>query len=283
MLRILPLLALCSTLLFLNSVSQVHHIVVGGGIMNYSGELKTGFLPENGYVNPNVRAGYEVQFCQKLLRATGYYQFGFISGADSVSGDPSRNLSFRSMIHNLYVSMKLNLAAIQFRKTGLIGLNKRYPLEVYLEAGIGVLYSNPRTIYEGNWVSLRNIGTEGQFGTGRFPPDAYAHFNANFVLGFGVTAPISKRFSINAFVNYNFTSTDYLDDVGGYYAGYDELINGESGKIAGDLAYRGRGNYPGKGDVRGDSMLDGFFVIGAAVDYSFARHKYKKPKFIKRI
>ena len=91
--------------------------------------------------------------------------------------------------------------------------------------------SSPR-YYEleqaGQWVSLRDLGTEGQFFDAdtreqysnlysKEPPNPYSKFQIVLPVGIGARYKLTNNLDISMEVGYRHTFTDYLDDVSGEY------------------------------------------------------------------
>ncbi len=81
------------------------------------------------------------------------------------------------------------------------------------------------------WIPMQPIGTEGQT-TGidnpdfdpngsqdiiRTPPDQYKKWNLTIPMGINLDFLINKRWTLGLDIAFRYTSTDYLDDVSGYY------------------------------------------------------------------
>ncbi len=99
----------------------------------------------------------------------------------------------------------------------------------YILGGFGILNHNPEARtpegqFGGTWVSLPEIGTEGQnLGFS----EKYSNIQVAFLGGFGVNYKISDRASFGLRFAYRQTLTDYLDDVGGAYIDKNEFKDNE--------------------------------------------------------
>jgi len=148
-----------------------------------------------------------------------------ISGDDKFSTNPGRagrNLSFRTDIYELSFT-----AQYAFYEIPDLGRTMRYrnDLKMYAFTGISALYFNPMTEYNGQYVALRPLTTEGK---------KYSAFSAGVPLGIGVMVTLEKKHRIGWELNWRTTFTDYLDDISTTYADPSDLPN----DIAIDLANR---------------------------------------------
>lgn len=92
----------------------------------------------------------------------------------------------------------------------------------YVGLGVGAIYSDPYTkTDQGEKVSLRKLGTEGQYSSTPHDGKKYGPFAIVFPLSVGVKQAISSKVNIFAEASYRLTRTDYLDDVSSTYAGQD--------------------------------------------------------------
>lgn len=144
-------------------------------------------------------------------------------------------------------------------------LNFRFPSRVpvigniYFGAGIGFIYFNPKAELNGNWYSLRPLGTEGQ----NFMPGQSQYGKFAPVIPFSVGRQFNFRdgSSLSLELNMRKSFTDYLDDVSTTYANPAQIAEA-AGPVAAALADRSEnGITPGK--RRGDPTdLDNYFLLG---------------------
>ena len=118
-----------------------------------------------------------------------------------------RNLSFRS---NIYEASLL----VEFHPLLLINpLNNNWIIEPYAIGGIGGFYFNPQTKYNGDWIDLKPLHTEGE----GFPEykgvSEYKLFQANVPVGIGIRYNVSSRLNLRLEYLHRILFTDYLDDV----------------------------------------------------------------------
>jgi hypothetical protein len=118
----------------------------------------------------------------------------------------NRNLSFKSNITEVAL-------LIDFRPLVLFDLEpKKWAPEPYLTLGIGWFSFNPQTQYNGRWVDLKPLHTEGQ-GFSEYPGVSnYKLSQVNIPLGIGLRYKLSPKFNIRLEYIHRKLFTDYLDD-----------------------------------------------------------------------
>ena len=106
-----------------------------------------------------------------------------IQGADSLSTNPARvgrNLSFINNITELSVRAEYSFFKdYDVGNTGTYELN----LNMYVNAGVGVFYHNPKAQYQGLWYALQPLQTEGV---------AYSKIQPCIPIGLGFYYTIAK-------------------------------------------------------------------------------------------
>lgn len=146
-----------------------------------------------------------------------------IEGEDNKSTNPGRvgrNLSFQNNIIELELT-----GQVFFYEVPDLGHTYRYrnDFKMYAFAGVTGYYHSPRTNYNGEWVALQPLQTEG------------VHYNKVGVaipLGIGLFFTIEKRHRIGWEFNWRTTFTDYLDDVSTVYADPADLTSAEAIALA---------------------------------------------------
>lgn len=124
-----------------------------------------------------------------------------------------RNASVRTPI--VEVSGAIELSANRF--TGM----KKKRWTPYIYAGVGAFYFNPQAKYEGEWVDLQPLGTEGQ-GLPEYPDrKKYSRIAVCFPIGGGFRVLTVNNWVMGFEMAARFTTTDYIDDVSGYYPNPD--------------------------------------------------------------
>ena len=178
---------------------------VFGGAAFYFGDLNTNFslsLP-NVSVGAMARYNFNERVCFRLGLTTGQ-----VEGDDALSTniyERARNLSFRSPVTD-------GSALLEFNFLPYIHGSRDYFFTPYLFGGFSVFSFKPEALYEGNWVELRPLGTEGQF-----KGEEYYTVQTALAYGGGIKVDLGKSWSFNAELSARNTRTDYLDDVSTVY------------------------------------------------------------------
>lgn len=171
-----------------------------------------------------------------------------------------RNLHFRNDIKELSLEYIFDLTANQ--RTFL----SRPEMVPYLFAGIAVFHHNPRAkvpeadayhyaighaepitendvryagVSPGDWISLKPLGTEGQYieGSG---VDPYSNWQIAVPFGAGVRYRLSRYLDLSFEIAYRQTFTDYLDDVSGLYVNPEEFGTGPDANLSRLMADRSK-------------------------------------------
>ncbi|MDI9342423.1 MAG: DUF6089 family protein [Sediminibacterium sp.] len=131
-----------------------------------------------------------------------------VEGDDKLSTNPGRkyrNFNFKNDVFDLSAT-----AHFFFYENNDLGNNYRYKngFRAYIFAGVGGFYNNPKTKYNGEWVKLRPLETEGY---------AYKPVVLSIPSGFGFYFTFDKKHRIGYEFNWRKTFTDYMDDISGNY------------------------------------------------------------------
>lgn len=262
--------------------------------MNYVGELDPGpsFLsPGIKFTRPNLGITYTKRILPRYsLR--GAVSWGTITGNDYNNAGfgakdinrKFRNLSFRSHILEIKADIVIDLWENRGRHT------KRPDYTPYGFIGIAYFHHNPKAKYNGDWVALRPLKTEGK---------SYSLNQIALPVGAGFRYKLAKQWDLAFEIGWRFTLTDFLDDVSGNYRDKSTFGNNQtaidlsdrSGELIGnsDIApyvekqmnedgvgfiadpystsgYRIAG-YGSPGDQRGDSNRDWYIITGFHLNY----------------
>lgn len=213
-----------------------------------------------------------------------------IEGADYKSSNPGRvgrNLSFQNNIIEAALT-----GQVYFYDVPDLGHTYRYrnDFKMYAFAGVAGFYHNPRTHYNGEWVDLQPLETEGVH---------YSRVGVAIPVGLGLYFTINKRHRIGWEFDWRTTFTDYLDDVSTTYADPSTLSSEEAIALAnrrnelGNKAGVPAPNNYNPGSKRGDpTHNDSYLSTSVYYSYvlrgrsSFYRSKYgsifKHKKYKKR-
>ena len=178
-------------------------LLAGTGHTRYFGELNNGAGFEQGLSNGSLEV--ECRLLSQWAARVGavYYT---VSGSDANAPDSSfnrqRNLSFKSG------NIEGHLSGLYYFKPYRKYYHQRRKFEPYAHAGIGFTTVNPKAGYNGDWVKLRPLATEGA---------AYKGTTIVVPFGLGVKARITSFINLVGEVGYRYAFTDRLDDVSENY------------------------------------------------------------------
>lgn len=239
---------------------------IGGwaGVSYYFGDLNTRYdLSKPGpAIGVIARYNFNTRLCLRFGANYGNV------GADDADRDNEferrRNLNFNSHLFE-------GLAQFEFNFLPYVHGSRDEYFTPYLFGGINVFHFNPRSKYEGKWVNLQELGTEGQFLN-----EEYSRSQVGLVYGLGMKWDLTPVWSLNFELSSRYLFTDYLDDVSTVYPDKDDL-EALRGPIAVALSDR---SIPGDdgislgepGRQRGDDSNNDFFsFIGIGVVYYFGQ------------
>jgi hypothetical protein len=231
------------------------------GVSTYSGDLAEKDI-EITEMNPAVGIIGRYQF-KSWLTLRGNLILGTISGNDlnaTSINQRKRNLSFRSPIYELSVTPEFNIYTFK--------LKSKQSFTPYFLIGVGVFYYDPKALYEGEWINLQPLGTEGQGLPGY--ESRYNLIDFSIPYGFGLKFQVSDKATIGLEFISRYTFSDYLDDVSTVYPDNDVLA-ATNGALAAALSDR-TSEYTGiptqrvENAQRGSSVYtDYYHFIGATV------------------
>jgi hypothetical protein len=212
--RFLLIAALCSLILPLRS-QWLWDYGVAVGVSNYLGDIggkdktRRDFVADMKLAKTRWNVGGFVRY--KWLPRISYrlaFDYLRVEGDDKLSTNPGRfyrNFNFRNDVFDLGAT-----AHFFFYENNDLGNNYRYKngFRAYIFGGIGAFYNNPKTNYNGQWVKLRPLQTEGY---------AYKSIVMNLPSGFGFYFTFDKKHRLGYEFNWRKTFTDYMDDISGNY------------------------------------------------------------------
>lgn len=230
--------------------------------------------------------GYRYRF-HPYWATTTSFNIGMLRGDDALTSEiirNSRNLHFRTIILELSQRLELILLSnekfgARYRIKGLKYMRDRND-QLYVFGGVGVNYFNPKAQFNGSWVALRPLHTEGQGLNGG--PKEYAPFTLTIPMGVGFRMGIDRMWRIGIEASYVKTFSDYIDDVSGTY--YDPAVL--ASQYGTESAYLSNPSVENPtwfsaGQQRGDEQKDAYFYLNIVVfrnltykDYSSQRKKY---------
>lgn len=279
-----------------------HEVQFGVGASNFLGDLGgSKGIGTHGIkdlkvkpTRPTLQAGYKFMITPAMsVRGTAIW--GYLSGDDALTKNAirnNRNLSFRSMIgefSGLFEYYPWGDRVVPNYKVSGISGTKSITFIPYFYTGVGVTFFNPKTKYNGSWVALQPLATEGQGLAGR--PDKYKRVTLSIPIGAGLKYMIDKQWSISLDMSLRYTFSDYIDDVStSYYrpdlieAAYgttaaalsDRAVNPASGLTGAVSMGDGRYNYLQRGNPK---YNDAYMFAIISVHYRFKKGQTFIPKF----
>lgn len=211
---------------------------------------------------------------------------GMLRGNDAQTNEiirNSRNLHFRSIFFELSQRLEFIILAnekfgARYKIKGLKSAKDRNE-QIYIFGGVGATYFNPKANFQGSWVALRPLKTEGQGLEGG--AKAYAPVTLAIPMGIGMRMGINRMWRIGIEASYVKTFSDYIDDVGGVY--YDPAVLAT--QVGQESAYLSNPSHQNStwftpGEQRGDKQKDAYFYVNIVVyrnitykDYASSRNK----------
>ena len=273
--RFLLILMLLPLLQIINA--QGSEIGIGYGYSTYFGDLNAPSLTTNlSQSHPAFQIFYNY-YLNKRLNTRLALGYGVVSGDDSKSQmqwQRERNLSFQSTIIEFSGLAEYNI----------FGMENFINPFVYF--GFNGFHFDPKTMYQGKWVRLQPLGTEGQ-GLDTYPDrKKYNLIGMSIVTGAGVKIRINNAFMISMEFGLRRTNTDYLDDVSTTYVNYYELYRG-NGELAAKLSDRTNEYFgidtpydrPSGAQRGGDRVPDFYTMTFINIVYKLGEHiPLVKPK-----
>ncbi len=273
--------------------TERHEVALGLGVINFLGELGgrdaigSDFIldTELSMFRPAFHLEYRYRIARSIVLKGGIH-YGIIAGNDALTEEQfrkNRNIHFKSNIFEFSIKGEFNIYEIQpGARYKLLGVKSKPKGGVlYGFVGIGMTYYNPKANYDGEWVKLKPLGTEGQnFEDG---PEPYSNFTPVFPMGLGYRAYLSSQLSLGIELSHRITLTDYMDDTSTEY--YDKNAIGlRDGPVAAYLSDPSIGfrtneegeNVPMPVDPlqRGDpDDNDSYFFVMATLTYKFSPMK----------
>ena len=228
-------------------------IAVGGiGTSTYFGELANDGT--NIDAKPSLSVGLQY-FLTRQLSVRSELTYFRLKGADAEADDNSRvnrNLSFTSGNVELNVVGMLNFFP-QGRR-----FYQRPSFNVYGFGGLGFLYFNPKTDFQGSKVALQPLKTE---------LVDYSRLGIVIPFGIGVRLKAGPFYNLTFEGGYRKAFTDYLDDVSTVHPGAAAFTDPVAAALSDRRPELGLAAKPA-GTQRGNpDDNDGYFILSAKLEY----------------
>ena len=246
------------------------------GVANYLGDIGGGNLERPFVMNMELKdtrwsGGVFVRYrFHPLFGYQGSLNINRIQGKDSESENfarQGRNLSFRNDVYTFDNKLEYYPPQLTMSDVGRRG-RYRTDFKTYIFSGVGIGYHNPKALYNGDWVKLRPLMTEGV---------SYSKVAVYIPIGAGFYFTHRKQHRFGFEISYNLTFTDYLDDVSTVYIDHTDPLTASlanrNPELSGDQ-YPSSENYgpkiPGQVNLnpRGDATENDAF-LSVTLSYSF--------------
>ena len=188
---------------------------ISAGASNYLGDIggkektRRDFVADLKLAETRYNVGLFVRYkFRPKLSLKLAFDYLRLQGDDKLSSNPGRhfrNFNFRNDIFDLAFT-----GEYFFYENNDLGNTYRYKngFRAYVFGGVGGFYTNPKSLYQGEWVKLRDYQTEGY---------AYKSIVLNIPMGVGFYFTFDKKHRLGFEANYRKTFTDYIDDISGNY------------------------------------------------------------------
>jgi len=228
--------------------------------------------------------GYRYRFHPYFSTSTTL-NIGMLKGNDALTNEVirnSRNLHFRTMIYELSQRLEIILFAnekfgARYRIPGTNGAKNRNE-RIYVFSGVGISYFNPEAQYNGSWVKLDPLNTEGQGLEGGAKETLPITMTIPF--GIGMRMGIGRMWRIGIEASYVKTFSDYIDDVSTTY--YDpSKLGSESAAYLSNPA-NDNVTWFAPGQQRGDKNKDAYYYLNVVAAYNLTyKDRGKKRNYYK--
>ena len=283
--------------------------IVGGiGASNFLGELGGANQVGSHYrlkdmeivaTRTSAQLAVRLKFNERWAIKGGFY-YQTVTGADSLTKEifrHNRNLSFKSNIWELSTQVELYFAkgeqpVKRYKIKGAKGYKAVTNLQGYIFTGIGGFFFNPKAKYNGKWVALQPLGTEGQGLPGA--KHKYSRFSVCIPIGLGLKQPINKKYLVGLEFGFRKTYTDYIDDVSGTYYDNNVLLTQRGARTAyladpklyaiplevgGPNKVINGSNQGGAGSQRGDVRdKDSYMFVNVTLSYKIPIKRHLKKR-----
>lgn len=227
-------------------------VSVGTGTATYLGDFQNpgDNIDPTASINIGAQVFPAVNFIENRLSVRAEFGYLRFKGTDATADDDrvERNLNFFSNNVELTTVGLLHI----FRQDKKF--YKRYSFNMYGMTGIGLLYMNPKTEYQGEKIALKPLETEAV---------KYSRFQFVIPYGFGIKFRQGVLYNLALEAGWRKTFTDYIDDASG--RGYPDpaILKSDLSRALSDRRRERDPDYPvppGKG-VRGNPKEDDSYML----------------------
>lgn len=273
---LLVILATCLAPMQLSAQNYRLEMGINAGGSNYLGDIGGKYLSRKNFISDikikqtSLTGGLYARYAltPKVSMSLGF-QYGRIRGDDSLTTNPgrhARNLSFRNDIKEFSL-----LGEYEIYEAYNVGGNTRYRIDysLYMTGGVGYYLHNPQANFNGKWVDLQPLKTEGV---------SYSLSGLSTILGFGMDFTLDRNYRIGFKLTTHFTGSDYLDDISTTYPAPSSFAKDEQGQLALALSDRKGELDPAKAtdpndntpspDPRGNPKYDDSYIF-ATINFAY--------------
>ena len=229
-----------------------------GGVSLYSGDLsQQEFGVYADELNPAF--GFFGRFnLNKTIALRLGLSLGRLAGDDANTGR-DRNLAFRSRLTEFSLVGEVNLFKLgRYRNRGTLP---------YLFGGVAVFNFNPEAPFDGDYVALQPLGTEGQGLPNYEAP--YKLTQLSIPMGIGVKFLLNDNITLGLEFGGRKTFTDHLDDISSAEVNYFDVLEG-NGELAASLSNPNLTVDPDSEDAtyrRGGEYNDWYYIGAIMVSF----------------
>lgn len=244
------------------AVRRDHDLIAsfGTGTSTYFGEFAN--PGDNIDPRPSFNVGIQLfpapKFLDNRLSARAELTYLRLQGTDATADDDrvERNLNFFSN------NMELNTVGLLHLFKQDKKFYKRYAFNIYGMTGIGLLYMNPKTKYQGETVALKKLETEGI---------KYSRFQFVIPYGIGIKFRQSILYNIAIEAGWRKTFTDYIDDASSTrYPADPSILKSDLSRALSDRRRERDPDYPIQPNLgkRGNpDQMDSYMLLNIKVEY----------------
>lgn len=236
---------------YLPAQQAVLGVLLGGGF--YSGDLSPKefgiYFTE---IKPALGLFYQYNTRGPLSLRAALSRTGLEADDSRRSGFEDRMFNFRTTVTELTLTAQWKLFTT--------GSARGWQVSPFVFGGGGVFSFNPEVLFDGQWIAVQPLGTEGQGLAGYAAP--YSLRQWNIPMGVGIQFVYRRQLTITLELGGRRLFTDHLDDVSGATVRYSDVLNGNGALAAQisrplvfnpdrDLIYR-----------RGGDQVDWYYIGG---------------------
>jgi len=209
--------------------SQRFSVNIGGGMINYGGDLQESVFTFN-QSNKAFEAGASYKF-SNYFSVNASITTGKLAASDAKTNPQRarRNLSFYTNLTEENLTLKFDLRQVP----------EVVKFTPYIFGGIGLYHFNPYA-YDtlGQKVYLQPLSTEGE-GLQEYPGrKQYKLTQFSIPFGGGVTYAVSDRVMISGEIAFRKLFTDHLDDVSGPTYADTAILRAAKGGLSAEMSFR---------------------------------------------